>query len=270
MRYDLFERNSKGLFSIETTPKSGYRYSRKAFAVEETDMSKAPWLAIVLFSFPVFLCHSETHVLPSSASVEGGEEVSPVEYLMREHGVLRRILLIYEELIKRLATNTSFAPKLLKDSALIVQNFIENYHEKLEEDYLFPKLEKREEMKEIVRLLLEQHKRGRLLTSYILDHASSSDIQDKEKNARIRKYLEEFITMYRPHAAREDTVVFPYFKTLISEHDYLFLGDVFENKETSLFGTEGFSKIVNDVASIEKALGLYSLERYTPPAPKDM
>lgn len=240
------------------------------FAVEKTDMSRARWLAIILFSLPFGLCRAEENALNFSTSNEGVTEVSPVEDLMREHGVLRRILFIYEELGKRLATNTSFAPKLLKDSALIVQKFIENYHEKLEEDYLFPKLEKREEMKEVVRVLLEQHKRGRLLTSYIIEHASSADIQDKDKNALIRKYLEEFITMYRPHAAREDTVVFPYFKTLVSEHDYLFLGNVFENKETSLFGNEGFSKIVNDVASIEKALGLYSLERFTPPAPQGM
>ena len=36
---------------------------------------------------------------------EGEEEVSPAEDLMREHGVLKRVLLIYEEAIRRIDTN---------------------------------------------------------------------------------------------------------------------------------------------------------------------
>jgi hypothetical protein len=53
---------------------------------------------------------------------------------MRKHRVLDRVLLIYDELIWRLSANEDFDPAVISDSAKLVQNFIENYHEKSEED----------------------------------------------------------------------------------------------------------------------------------------
>src|SRR5579871_5045335 len=74
----------------------------------------------------------------------GGEEVevTPTEDLMREHGLLNRVLLIYEQCGRQLSLSAGTNPKLLTESAGIIKNFIENYHEKLEEDYLFPRFEK--------------------------------------------------------------------------------------------------------------------------------
>jgi hemerythrin-like domain-containing protein len=235
-------------------------------------MKISHWISPVLLFLPIALWSVEATVQPTIAEVfetpEGFPEVTPIEDLMREHGVLERLLLIYEELDKRLTSNTSFAPKLLHDTAAIVSKFIESYHEKLEEDYLFPRLEKKEEMKELVKTLLEQHQKGRLLTAYIIEHSTADDLQNKETNSIIRECLEKYIMMFRPHIAREDTVAFPFFKTMTSEHEYLFLGDVFENKEKSLFGEKGFVTIVEEVAKIEKALGIYNLNRFTASLPQ--
>jgi hemerythrin-like domain-containing protein len=70
--------------------------------------------------------------------------------------------------------------------------------------------------------------------------------------------------MYRPHAAREDTVLFPTVHTLVSAKEYEALGDKFEDKEKELFGRDGFEKIVKEVADLEKALGIYDLAQFTP------
>jgi hypothetical protein len=70
--------------------------------------------------------------------------------------------------------------------------------------------------------------------------------------------------MYRPHEAREDTVVFPEFKTLITEKEYDKLGDEFEDREHQLFGTEGFEGVLVKIADIEKSLGIYDLSKFTP------
>ncbi len=70
------------------------------------------------------------------------EEVSPGEDLMREHGLLKRILLIYGEAIHRLKTKVELPPKAIADSAGIIRAFVEDYHEKLEEDHLFPRFRK--------------------------------------------------------------------------------------------------------------------------------
>jgi len=70
--------------------------------------------------------------------------------------------------------------------------------------------------------------------------------------------------MYRPHEAREDTVLFPAFRKMVSQHEYDSLGEEFENNEHKLFGEEGFEMMVGKVADIEKKLGIYELAQFTP------
>jgi hypothetical protein len=76
--------------------------------------------------------------------------------------------------------------------------------------------------------------------------------------------MEQFIRMYSPHEAREDTVLFPAFREIVRGHEYDALGEEFEKKEHQLLGEDGFEKMVDRVASIEKALGIYDLSQFTP------
>jgi len=66
--------------------------------------------------------------------------VSANEDLMQEHGVLNRLLLIYDEIVRRLVNKEPFNPKLIQLNALIIKEFVENHHEKTEETYVFPVL----------------------------------------------------------------------------------------------------------------------------------
>jgi hemerythrin-like domain-containing protein len=100
---------------------------------------------------------------------ERAEEVTPPEDLMREHGVLDRVLLIYDAAIRRLSANEDFDPTVIVDSAKLVQDFIENYHENSEEDFLFPRFRNAHQLVDLVTTLLEQHQAGRTITSNILD-----------------------------------------------------------------------------------------------------
>lgn len=97
-----------------------------------------------------------------------GEEVSPFEDLMREHGILNRILLIYEEILSRMESRTPFPPELLMEASRLVRSFIEDHHGKLEEDCIFPKFEKAGKLVDLVKVLREQHQTGRRLTDHIL------------------------------------------------------------------------------------------------------
>jgi hypothetical protein len=45
------------------------------------------------------------------------------------------------------------------------------------------------------------------------------------------------------------------------------LGEQFEKEEDRLFGDEGFEKTVDQVAAIEKQLGIYDLAQFTPKLP---
>ena len=195
---------------------------------------------------------------------KGTIEVSTVEDLMREHGVLSRCLMIYGEIIARISKGTQYAPEVLADTVGLIRRFIEEYHEKLEEDYLFPRFEKAGKLVDLVKILLEQHRAGRRLTEGIIKLATSKVMGNKDKRRQLAKYLRLFTRMYRPHKAREDTILFPAFHSIVSPDEYDSLGDVFEGKEQELFGKNGFEKVVEEVASLEKKLGIYELSHFTP------
>ncbi len=205
----------------------------------------------------------------SSGKQEPGheeEEVSPAEDLMREHGVLKRVLLIYREGIARIDSKQQLPPEPLSGSANLIRSFIEDYHEKLEEEHLFPRFRKAGNLVELVDELELQHNRGRDLTATIQRLATADSFKDAASRAELRTALQRFVSMYEPHEAREDTVLFPAFRKIVSANEYAALGEDFEKKEHELFGEDGFEENVDRVAGFEKTLGIYDLSKFTPPA----
>ena len=208
--------------------------------------------------------------LGGAASLFGKEEekknddVSPPEDLMREHGVLKRILLVYGEALRRMDANEDLPPKPLADSAKIIREFVEDYHEKLEENFLFPRFKKAGKLVDLVDVLLEQHQAGRRLTDVTMHLATNQSLKSADDRRKLANSMRQFIRMYSPHEAREDTVLFPAFRGIVSAHEFDSLGEDFEKKEDELFGDDGFFKVVDRVAAIEKKLGIYELAQFTP------
>src|SRR5262245_30823448 len=136
------------------------------------------------------------------------EEVAPPEDLMREHGVLKRVLLVYREVIRRVNAREDVPPEAVRDGAAIIRRFIEDYHEKLEEDYLFPRFEKAHKLADLTSVLRAQHQAGRRLTDQITHAATAQALKDPSSARPLLQAMEQFIRMYEPHEAREDTVLF--------------------------------------------------------------
>ena len=210
----------------------------------------------------LFLSFIGLYAREKAKSVEQ-EEVSLNEDLMREHGILNRLLLIYQEIAGRIEKKQDFPMDSLVKSATLMRDFIENYHEKLEEDYIFPRFEKAGQLTDLVRTLRRQHEAGRKITDYILAHANEKSLKDPSQQESIALYLSLYIRMFRPHEAREDTVLFPALHQLISREEYEKLGDKFEEIEHQQFGEDGFERAVHKVAEIEKQLGIYNLSQFT-------
>jgi len=84
-----------------------------------------------------------------------------VEDLMREHGVLRRVLLIYGEIDRRVQAGLNFPMQTLSAAAGIIHDFVENYHEQVEEEQVFPYFERAGRMVPLVKVLRQQHQAGR-------------------------------------------------------------------------------------------------------------
>jgi hemerythrin-like domain-containing protein len=192
------------------------------------------------------------------------EEVSAPEDLMREHGVLNRILLIYEEGLRRLRAGQEVGPEVFRRPAELVRRFVEDYHERLEERFLFPEFERRRQQTELVRVLRRQHAAGRSLTDVVLRCAAPAQFRQAPRRQELVRACEAFIRMYRPHEAREDTVLFPALHGLLSARQMRELGERFEQEEDRLFGEGGFQRVVGQVAEVERQVGIYDLDQFTP------
>jgi hemerythrin-like domain-containing protein len=192
------------------------------------------------------------------------EEVSPAEDLMREHGVLKRVLMIYREVMSRIDSKKDFPPDVVMSSAKLIRAFVEDYHEKLEEDYLFPRFRKANKLVDLVDVLYQQHQKGRSLTDRTLQLATVAAMKDATQRGHLRTALYQFVRMYEPHEAREDTILFPAFRKLVPGNEYDSLGEEFEKKENQIFHGDGFEKNVDAVARLEKELGIYELSQFTP------
>lgn len=184
---------------------------------------------------------------------------------MREHGVLRRILLIYDEAARRLTSKDDAVLAVVAAAANVVHRFVEGYHEKLEEQFVFPQLEKAGRLNDLTKTLRAQHAAGRKLTDAILlgtkPGASATDGQRRMLVANIQS----FVRMYAPHAAWEDTELFPVYRGQFTEREFDRLGDRFEDQEHKLLGGGGFEGSLKEVGDLEKSLGIHDLARFTPP-----
>ena len=184
---------------------------------------------------------------------------------MREHGVLKRVLLIYREGIRRLQAGEQSPAQALNAGAGIIRSFIEDYHEHLEEQYVFPKLERAAKLSDITTVLRTQHQRGRVLTDRVLAATTAAAAPDQPARGALVQDLSAFIRMYEPHEAREDTVVFPALRDVMPAKEFRDMAETFEDEEHRRFGQAGFQGVVDKVADIEKSLGIYDLSQFTPP-----
>lgn len=154
--------------------------------------------------------------------------VTAPEDLMREHGVLKRILLIYRE------------------------------------QYVFPKLEQAGKLTDITSVLRTQHQRGRVLTDRVLAATTAAAAFDQPARDTLAQDMAAYIRMFEPHEAREDTVVFPALRDVMSAVEFRDMAETFEDEEHRRFGEAGFQSVVDKVADIEKSLGIYDLSQFTP------
>jgi hemerythrin-like domain-containing protein len=187
-----------------------------------------------------------------------------IEDLMREHAVLERVMLIYEEAMRRLETRADLDPDVLARAAGIVRGYIEDHHERDEERHVFPRLEQTGAELALLATLREQHAAGRRITDAILARATPSGLREP---APLVHAIRTFVRMYRPHAARENTVLFPSLRKALSQAEHERLRDTLEREELAAFGTDLYASTLDEVVHLETELGIAELAGFTPTPP---
>lgn len=186
--------------------------------------------------------------------------VTPAEDLMFEHGVIERVLLIYEKLCESIEAGKPAPASVLLEAATLMRHFVEDYHEKLEEQHVFPALERARQDTVLVQALRNQHIAGREITGLLLELTTADSLAEPKRAAQA---MRAFCRMYWPHIAYENSVAFRAFHDLLPDDLYRELGERFEEIEHDRVGEEGFEKAVERVADMEKRLEIHDLNLYT-------
>ena len=195
-------------------------------------------------------------------------EVTATEDLMREHGVLRRALLVYQESAMKLRNAANVPPAPLQKTAKLFRAFGEEYHEKkLEEVYIFPAVKKAGGVAGgYADVLVAQHQRGREITDFIIAATAGPRLAAADIKT-FTAALEDLVRMYEHHAAIEDTVVFPAWKETLTASALDEMNEKFEEIEHEQFGEDGFERALKQMVEIEQDLGLSDLAQFTAPPP---
>jgi hemerythrin-like domain-containing protein len=191
-------------------------------------------------------------------------KIPPTEDLMREHGVLRRLMLIFDDIGGRLKEGVEFPLKVLVGASDIIRRFMQDYHEPNEQFHVFNWFGNAGKMVELVAILYQQHLAGRRLIDKVKILSTEENLKNSSERSKIAAFLNTFNQVYRRHAAWEDTMLFPAFRSIISPQDFAAVGEIFEREEEKAFGPNGYEKIVGEVADLEKNLGIYNIQQFTP------
>lgn len=191
-----------------------------------------------------------------------GERISLGDDLMREHGLMNRLILLYKESANSVRQNDD-ARDVLKSTAKIMLEFIHEFHEENEENAVYPLFNDDKKLHRITRIMEEQHDVGKLITQQILDTVEVGSAPDSATASRLTEMISQFQQMYIPHAAQEDTLLWPAVQEMKGDAAYMKMGTELEEKENERFGEEYFDKLVSRVERMENKLGIDNLAKFT-------
>ncbi len=178
--------------------------------------------------------------------------------LMHEHGLILRVLLVYGQFRKQLADGKKLDPQLLGPVANLVATVVHGHHEQVEEDYVFSRLRGVGDYKQLVGRLTAQHRIGREITANIAQAATPAHGQTLG-GSKLNDALGDFIALYEPHEAREDSVVFPAFEKRIGADAMAAMRTELSERERRVLGPDWFAKAQQQIAQVELALGIHAL-----------
>lgn len=195
------------------------------------------------------------------------EKISIGEDLMREHGLFNRLILLYKESAQRAKENGD-STDVLRSAAEITMEYIHEFHEEFEENEVYPQFDDNRKLHRITEIMEDQHETGKQITQAILDMTASGRSLDSASISTMGDLVMQFERMYIPHAAQEDTELWPALQEKEGYAGYMKMGAEMGEQEDEKFGEEYFDKLVTKVESLEKKLGIDDLAKFTAHVPE--
>lgn len=195
-----------------------------------------------------------------------GDAETAIEILDRQHGVLRRALAILEEIRGGMDARMDLPPEIIAGTVEIVRLFIVGHHQQMEESRVYSVFDAANKMSGLTGVLREQHAAASRLTEILKGLCSGFSARELEKRRTMGSALHQFCRMYRAHADREDTVLFPLLRRSMLPKAYAEMSIAFAKAEIEFLGQNGFDETIRKLTEYENILGIGDLASFTPHA----
>ncbi len=192
-----------------------------------------------------------------------GQVSSPAEDLMKEHGAIERIMLLYQRMIEKAITGQEIDVSVIHRASNLVSEYVAGHHEHDEEQYIFPKFREANYIVELVDTLERQHNVTRELNREAMELSSKGSEITQDEAVRLLDLCGMFINMYLPHISRENTILFPVFYDIVSADYVNEIKAKMEDEEEKVLGETGFRGLIGRISELEKEIGCHELSRYT-------
>jgi hemerythrin-like domain-containing protein len=189
---------------------------------------------------------------------------SPIEVLTRDHGLMRRILFIYKEIICLCPATQDLPTDLIRQAAKAYQKLADDFHQKLEDEFLFPPMVKACDHAELIEVLWQQHTVDHHFTTRLLSLTSAAIFKDDSNRNETRNTICNLARMMEHHMAWEESDLFPAYFCLVSAKDYRDLSEIVARRQEQIFGCEGINALIAEIVELENILGIHHLECFTP------
>lgn len=181
--------------------------------------------------------------MQKSKAVEGdarseGSEMKPTKELIAEHTVVLVALRLLEEVVAALAAKNELAPKHLDQLLDFFKGFVDRYHHRKEEDFLFPELERRGTKceREPIGVMLAERNAGRRHVRAMLEGLDELHQGEGDALTAIREHAHTYRDTLRSHIHKENNILFPIADRLVPDDVAVTIADEFEEIESDRMG----------------------------------
>ncbi len=200
----------------------------------------------------------------SKSGQSEGDAETAIEIMARQHGVLCRAVAVLEEIRGGMDARMDLPPETIGGTVEIVRLFIVGHHQQMEEKFIYPVFDAAGKMSALVGVLREQHAAASQLIGILKGLYAEFSARDLEKRRTLGSALHHFCRMYRAHADREDTALFPLLHRTMPLKAYAELSSAFRKAESDFTGQNGFEETIRKLTDYENILGIGDLATFTP------
>ena len=177
---------------------------------------------------------------------------SPVAELKHEHSYVGMVVAAMEREARYIREGGEVHADAVKQMVDFTREFTDGCHHGKEEQALFPRLlERSDQSRTVVAVMLKEHDAGRMRIRAIADDLEAASSGDRDAALRVAANLESYAALLTGHIAKENNVLFPLADRVLDEQDKDWLAGEFgriEREETGEGGHKRYEAVAQELA----------------------